>query len=172
MDYLLASYYQSWTILAMVSVVGKYYTAQYVLIDLVTKRRDDLDRSMDSGILLNDLPKALNYIPHDLLHGENTCWPKQSKIDDPQAISQILHIDYQIVCCIETYLIHIYHMSKCSKSNWNRYIEGFCMWNVHFPHKLVIPKYHLCYLNELTFNGNLFSLLNYWLFSLQFSYHI
>ncbi len=27
------------------------------------------------------------------------------------------------------YLIHIFHMSKC---NWNRYIVGFCMWNVHF----------------------------------------
>ncbi len=26
-------------------------------------------------------------------------------------------------------------------------------------HKFVIPKYHLCYLNELTFNGNLFSFI-------------
>ncbi len=25
-----------------------------------------------------------------------------------------------------------------------------------FSHKWVIPKYHLCYLNDLTFNGNLF----------------
>ncbi len=56
----------------------------------------------------------------------------------PQAISEILHIEYRIVCCIETYLIHIYHMSNCSncsdcsKCNWNRYIEGFFMWNVHF----------------------------------------
>ncbi len=33
---------------------------------------------------------------------------------------------------IETYLIHIYHMNKCSKCNWNMYFEGFCMWNVHF----------------------------------------
>ncbi len=42
----------------------------------------------------------------------------------PQAISEILPIVYRIVCCIETYLIHIYHMSKCSKcSN----IEGFSM---------------------------------------------
>ncbi len=32
-----------------------------------------------------------------------------------QPISEILHIEYRIVCCIETYLIHIYHMSKCSK---------------------------------------------------------
>ncbi len=76
-----------------------------------------------------------------------------------QAISEILHIEYQIVCCIEIYLIHIYHMSKCSKCNWNRYSEGFCMWNVHFLHKWVIPKYCLCYLNELTFNGNLFSFI-------------
>ncbi len=35
----------------------------------------------------------------------------------PQAISEILHIEYWIVCCIKTYLIHIYHMSKCSKYN-------------------------------------------------------
>ncbi len=34
-----------------------------------------------------------------------------------QAISEILHIKYGIVCCIETYLIHIYHISKCSKCN-------------------------------------------------------
>ncbi len=35
----------------------------------------------------------------------------------PRAISEFLHIEYRIVCCIETYLIHIYHMSKCSKCN-------------------------------------------------------
>ncbi len=35
----------------------------------------------------------------------------------PQAISEILHIEYRIVCCIEAYLIHIYHMNKCSKCN-------------------------------------------------------
>ncbi len=28
-----------------------------------------------------------------------------------------------------------------------------------FSHKSVIPKYCLCYLNELTFNGNLFSFI-------------
>ncbi len=31
-----------------------------------------------------------------------------------QAISEILQIEYRIVCCIETYLIHIYHMSPCN----------------------------------------------------------
>ncbi len=35
----------------------------------------------------------------------------------PHAISEILHIEYWIVCCIETYFIHIYHMSKYSKCN-------------------------------------------------------
>ncbi len=75
----------------------------------------------------------------------------------PQAILEILHIEYQIVCCIETYLIHIYHMSKCKTCNWNMYIERFCMWNVHFH--LNIPKYRLCHLNELTFNGNPFSFI-------------
>ncbi len=39
----------------------------------------------------------------------------------PQAICEILHIEYWIVCSIETYLIHICQMSKCSKCN------GFCM---------------------------------------------
>ncbi len=28
-----------------------------------------------------------------------------------------------------------------------------------FSHKSIIPKYRLCYLNELTFNGNLFSFI-------------
>ncbi len=28
-----------------------------------------------------------------------------------------------------------------------------------FSHKWVIPKYRLCYLNELTFNGDLFSFI-------------
>ncbi len=35
----------------------------------------------------------------------------------PQAIFEILHIEYRIVCCIETYFIYIYHMSKCCKCN-------------------------------------------------------
>ncbi len=30
-----------------------------------------------------------------------------------------------------------------------------------FSHKWVIPKYCLCYLNELTFNGNLFSFIEF-----------
>ncbi len=67
-----------------------------------------------------------------ILSNGDTSWPKQSKIELLQATSKILYIEYLIVCCIETYLIHIYHMSKCSKCNWNRYIEIFCMWNEHF----------------------------------------
>ncbi len=39
---------------------------------------------------------------------------QNSQNGGPQAISETLHIEYQIVCCIETYLIHIYHMNKCS----------------------------------------------------------
>ncbi len=34
----------------------------------------------------------------------------------PQAISEILHIEYWIVCCIETYLINIYHMSNVAST--------------------------------------------------------
>ncbi len=49
-----------------------------------------------------------------------------------RSTGNIWNLAYRIVCCIETYLIIIYHMSKCSKCNWNRYIEGFCIWNVHF----------------------------------------
>ncbi len=30
----------------------------------------------------------------------------------PQAIYEILHIEYQIVCYVETYLIHIYHYEQ------------------------------------------------------------
>ncbi len=58
-------------------------------------------------------------------HGGDTSWPKQFQNGGTQAIYETLHIEYQIVCCIETYLIHIYHMSKCSKCNWNRYIDDF-----------------------------------------------
>ncbi len=76
-----------------------------------------------------------------------------------QAISEVLHIEYRIVWLLRHIFIHIYHMSKCSKYNWNSYIEGFCMWNVHFLHKWILPKYCLCYRNELTFNGNLFSFI-------------
>ncbi len=93
----------------------------------------------------------------DHIHGGDTSWPKLFQNGGPQAIYETTHIEYRIVCCIETYLIHIYHMSKCSKCNWNRYIEGFCA----FSHKWVIPKYCLCYLNELTFNGYLFSFIEF-----------
>ncbi len=53
---------------------------------------------------------------------QNTPWwgyqlTKTVQSGGPQAISETLHTEYRIVCCIETYLIHIYHMSKCSKCN-------------------------------------------------------
>ncbi len=76
----------------------------------------------------------------DDVHGGDTSWPKQFQNGGPQAINKTLHIEYRIVCCIETYLIHIYHMRKCSKCNWNRYIEGFCIWNVHFHINRLSPN--------------------------------
>ncbi len=93
----------------------------------------------------------------------------------PQAISQIFHIEYWIVCYIETYLVHIYHMSNYSKCNWNRYIEGFCMWNVHFQINGFSPN--IAYVILMSWPcwplmAIYFLLLNYWLFSVQFSYHI
>ncbi len=83
----------------------------------------------------------------------------------PQAISEILHIEYQIVCCIETYLIHIYHMSKCSKCNWNCYIEGFCMWNVHFHINGLSPNISFVILMSWHLMAIYFLSMNYWLFS-------
>ncbi len=77
----------------------------------------------------------------------------------PQAISNILHIEYPIVCCIETYLIHIYHMSKCSKCNWKQVYWRILYVKCALSHKWVIPKYCICYLNELTFNDNLLSFI-------------
>ncbi len=97
---------------------------------------------------------------------------QNSQNGGPQAISEILQIEYRIVCCIETYLIHIYHMSKCSKSNWNRYIEGFCMWNVHFHINGLSPNIVYVILMSWPLMAIYFLLLNYWLFSVQFSYHI
>ncbi len=89
-----------------------------------------------------------------------------------QAISEFLHIEYRIVSCIETYLIHIYHMSKCSKCNWNRYIEGFCMWNAHFHMNGLSPNTTYVILMNWPLMAIYFLLLNYWLFSVQFSYQI
>ncbi len=92
----------------------------------------------------------------------------------PQAISEILHVEYEIVCCIETYIMHSYHISKCSKCNWNRYIEGFCMWNVHFHINGLHPPPNIAYLILMSWPlmAIYFHLLNYWLFSVQFSYHL
>ncbi len=90
----------------------------------------------------------------------------------PQAISEILHIEYRIVCCIETYLIHIYHMDKCIKCNWNRHIEGFCKWNVHFHINGLSANIAYVILMSWPLMAMYFLLLNYWLFSVQFSYHI
>ncbi len=90
----------------------------------------------------------------------------------PQAISEILHIEYRIVCCIETYLIRIYHMSKSRKCSWNRYIEGFCMWNVHFHINELSPNIAYAISLSWPLMAIYFLLLNYWLFSVQFSYHI
>ncbi len=90
----------------------------------------------------------------------------------PYAISEILHIEYWIVCCIKTYLIHIYHMSKCNKCNWNRYIEGFCMWNEHFHINALSPNITYVILMSWPLMTIYFLLLNYWLLSVKFSYHI
>ncbi len=89
----------------------------------------------------------------------------------PQAISEMLHIEYGIVCCIETYLIHIYHMSKCSKCNWNSYFEGFCMWNVHFHINGLSPNITHVILMCWHVIAFCFLILNYWLFFLC-SFHI
>ncbi len=75
-----------------------------------------------------------------------------------------LHIQYRVLCCIETYLIHIYQMSKCSKCNWNRYIEGFCMWNVHFHINRLSPNIAYVILMSWPLMAIYFLLLNYWLF--------
>ncbi len=79
-----------------------------------------------------------------LCHSGDTRWLKQSKME--------VHNKYlnQIVWSIETQLMPIYHMSKC---NWNKYLYVKCVfWLI----KLVIPKYHLSCLNELTLEGNIF----------------
>ncbi len=37
-------------------------------------------------------------------------------------------------------LTHLTYMSKCRKSNWNNYVEGFCMWNVCFNINWISPN--------------------------------
>ncbi len=62
-------------------------------------------------------------VTFNLRHGTGTSYmvgipaDQNSPNEGPQAISEIVYIEYRIVCSIETYLIHIYHMSKCSKCN-------------------------------------------------------
>ncbi len=86
----------------------------------------------------------------------------------PQAISEILHIEYRIVCSIETYIIYIYHLSKCRKCNWNRYIEGFCMWNVHFQINVISPNIAYVILINRPLIAINFLLMYYWLFMCSF----
>ncbi len=132
------------------------------------------------GKTFHGLPQMHREILSPLEHLNTFCPPPHSWLGyqlikivqngGTQAISEILHIKYWIVCCIETYLINIYHMSKCSKCNWNRYIEILCMWNVHLylnrlcTNNVILMSWHLMAIYLL--------LLNYWLFSVQFSYHI
>ncbi len=96
---------------------------------------------------------------HVHLHGGDTSWPIQFQNGGPQAIYETMHIEYRIVCCIETYLIHIYRISKCSKCNWNMYIEGLCIWNVHFHINGLSPN--IAYVILMSFNGNLFSFIEF-----------
>ncbi len=44
-----------------------------------------------------------------------------------QPLFENWYIDNWIVFSIETYLIPIYHMNKCSQSNWIRHIEACCI---------------------------------------------
>ncbi len=52
-------------------------------------------------------------------------------------------------------------MSKCNKCNETGILKDFLYVKCAFSHKWVIPKYYLCYLNELTFNGYLFSFIEF-----------
>ncbi len=106
------------------------------------------------------------HVPHGSISWRGYQLTKTVQIGGPQAISEILHIEYRIVCCIETYIIHIYHMSKCSRCNWNKYIEGFCMWNVHFR---LSSNIAYVILMSWPLMAIYFLLLNDWLFSVQFS---
>ncbi len=58
------------------------------------------------------LSVSQNHVVHDSQFSVSYQLTKTVQIGGPQAISEILHIEYWIVCCIETYLIHIYHISK------------------------------------------------------------
>ncbi len=104
-------------------------TRKHFLCHLVVDRWHNLQEEASLAASVAAFKKCLRSLP---LHGGDTSWPKQFQNGGPQAIYETLHIEYWIVCCIEKYLIHIYHISKRSKCNWNKYIEGFCIWNVHF----------------------------------------
>ncbi len=65
----------------------------------------------------------------------------------------------------------IFHMSKCSKSNWNKYTECFCKWNVSFDINWLSPNITHLVLISWPFREIYIHLLSYWLFSVQFSYH-
>ncbi len=61
-----------------------------------------------------------------------------------------------------------YQLTKTVQDGGPHAISEILYVKCAFSHKWVIPKYHLCYLNELTFTGNLYSfveLLNYFVCS-------
>ncbi len=69
-----------------------------------------------------------------------------------QLISEILHVENRILCCIETYLKPILHLSKCS--NWLKLKQVY--WKslylkCAFLYKFAILKYHPPCLNDMTF---------------------
>ncbi len=148
---------------------GLWLECKRVLLDLSITDAAVMVFIIFRSIAILPAPPAL---PHPPLPWWGYQLTKTVQNGDPQAISEILYIEYRIVSGIETYLIHIYHMNRCSNCNWNRYIEGFCMWNVHFHINRLSPNIAIVILMSWPLMAIYFLLLNCWLFSVQFSYHI
>ncbi len=86
------------------------------------------------------------------MHGGDTTWPKQSKIRN---------LAYWISHSLLYWYISHTHLSyeQVSQVQLKQVYWRILYVKWAFSHKWIIPKYCLYYLNELTFNGNLFSFI-------------
>ncbi len=88
-------------------------------------------------------------------HSKDTTWPTVQN-SGAQPISEILHIENRIVCYI---LRNVSYQFKIWASVVSPIETGEMYVKCVFLHKLVLPKYHPSWLNELTLKWNIFSFI-------------
>ncbi len=87
---------------------------------------------------------------------------------EQQATSSILHnLCHLGLEMTYYYILHTNstYMSKCRKYNWNRYIKGFCLWNVSFEINRLFPIITYLIVMSWPLREIYCYLLHYWWFS-------